>query len=264
MTTHRAHHRTRQARRAAVVGVTGAAVLVFSGGLAVAQDDPESTDEPPGYVAPEPPEVDPDAPGLMLGDGATLAEPRILDIKFITEDLGTGGTGDSDDGSGGTGGEDGSSTGGEDGSGGGEDSSGGGEDSGADEPPSGGQREEQTSGQHKFTLQTDVLFGRDSDEITDEAREALREVAAAIDEYQPSQVNIFGFTDNLGDYDYGITLSENRARNTQQVLVELLEDPSGITFNVRGYSEDYPLYDNSTEEGRQRNRRVEISWPTGE
>ena len=175
MTTHRAHHRTRRARRAAVVGVTGAAVLVFSGGPAVAQDDPESTDEPPGYVAPEPPEVDPDAPGLMLGDGATLAEPRVLDIKFITEDLGTGGTGDSDDGSGGTGGEDGSSTGGEDGSGGGEDSSGGGEDSGADEPPSGGQREEQTGGQHKFTLQTDVLFGRDSDEITDEAREAARD-----------------------------------------------------------------------------------------
>ncbi|CAM5227902.1 OmpA family protein [Streptomyces tanashiensis] len=45
----------------------------------------------------------------------------------------------------------------------------------------------------------------------------------------------------------------------QQVLARAL-DP-GTTFDIRGYSEDYPIADNRTEEGRKKNRRVEISFP---
>ncbi len=107
-----------------------------------------------------------------------------------------------------------------------------------------------------------MLFAEGSDVLSGDAQESLEEVAAAIDEYQPTEVNIFGFTDDQGSYESGEALSENRARNTQDALVDLIEDPSSISFNVRGYSEDFPLYDNSTEDGRQRNRRVEISWPT--
>ncbi|MFD5319860.1 OmpA family protein [Streptomyces sp. NPDC127098] len=245
--TNRAHH----SGRVAVVTLTGAAVLVF-GTPAVADEGDDGVEQPPGYEAPATPEVDPEAAGLMLADGATLAEPRVLDVKFITEDLGTGenttetptetpdATPDPEESP-----ED---------TGGGEEPNGGG----------GGQREEQTGGTHKFTLQTDVLFAENSADLSSAAEEALLEVAAAIEEYQPARVNIFGFTDDQGDYDYGLALSEDRARNTQQVLLGLIEDPSGIEFNVRGYSEDYPLYDNATEDGRQRNRRVEISWPTTE
>lgn len=237
-------------RRAATVATTGAAAaaVLAVGTPAVAQDDQESQ-QPPGYVEPEIPEVDPDAAGLMLGDGATLAEPRVVDIKFVVETLpsDSGGAGeDQGSGDGGDGGSD------------------GGDEEEATEPsgPSGGQREEQTAGQHKFTLQTDVLFAEGSDEVTEEARAALTEIAAAIDEAHPPEVNVFGFTDNQGSYESGVRLSENRANNTYDVLRELIENPEGIVFNVRGYSEDYPLYDNSTEEGRRKNRRVEISWPT--
>jgi outer membrane protein OmpA-like peptidoglycan-associated protein len=238
-------NRASRYRLTSVVALTGSAVLTL-GTPAVAQDEGGETEQPPGYEEPEAPEIDETAAGLMLSDGATLAEPRVLDIKFVTEDLGGG----EDTGSGGNG-----SSGG-----------GGGEDPGGETPDGdgAGQREEYTSGQHKFTLQTDVLFAEGSDEISEEAQDSLAEVAAAIDEYHPPEVNIFGFTDDQGSYESGRALSDSRAQNAYEALQSLIENPDGILFNVRGYSEDYPLYDNSTEEGRQRNRRVEISWPTEE
>ncbi|MDT0442978.1 OmpA family protein [Streptomyces johnsoniae] len=233
--------------RVGAIALSGAAVIAL-GTPAMAEDDP-----PPGYVEPVPPEIDPESAGLMLGDGATLADPRVLDIKFITEDLASGETGETGE----TGEEDpttGGGTGGE---------TGGAEDGQA--PAGGGeQREERTGGTHKFTLQTDVLFAEGSAELGDEAQTALQDVAAAIDASGPAEVNIFGFTDDQGSYESGRVLSDERAWNTQDALLDLIENPTEIQFNVRGYSEDYPLYDNTTEEGRQGNRRVEISWPTEE
>ncbi|WP_049580020.1 OmpA family protein [Streptomyces sp. SBT349] len=240
--------------RSALFVMTGTALVVLGSPVVASADEDPPAQQPPDYVAPEPPEIDPDAAGLMLGDGATLAEPRVVEVSLVWEDLGTGETGDGSPPpeepatEGATGGET--------------------EDPGGQEPNGGGgggeQREEVTGNTHKFTLQTDVIFGEGSDEITDESREALMDVATAIDEHQPTQVNIFGFTDDQGSYESGEELSDNRARNTHQVLLDLIEDPVGIQFNVRGYSEDYPLYDNETEDGREGNRRVEISWPTNE
>jgi outer membrane protein OmpA-like peptidoglycan-associated protein len=224
-----------------VITLTSTAVLALGAPTALGQDDDEF-EQPPGYEAPEAPEVDPEAAGLELSEGATLAEPRVLDIKGVIQDLSGETDTDTDTG----GGEEPPPE---------DDSSGGGSGTG---------REEVTSGQHKFTLQTDVLFAEGSGEITEDARGALEEVAAAIDQYHPSEVNIFGFTDDQGSYDSGRVLSDERAQNTHLELLELIQDPTGIVFNVRGYSEDYPLYDNTTEEGRQMNRRVEISWPTEE
>ncbi|MEO3754307.1 OmpA family protein [Streptomyces sp. B6B3] len=246
-------HRGRRAGRAAMLAVTSATVLAV-GTPAIADEDDGEIDQPPGYEAPPAPEIDSNAPGLLISDGAELAEPEALDIKSVIESLGTGETEDDDTGDD-TGNDDGG-TGGDTGG------TGGGETEEPVEDGGGEQREEISSGQHKFTLQTDVLFAEGSATLGPDAEDALMEVAEAIDEYQPTEVNIFGFTDDQGSYESGVTLSNDRARNTQVALVDLLEDPSGISFNVAGYSEDFPLYDNRTEEGRERNRRVEISWPT--
>jgi outer membrane protein OmpA-like peptidoglycan-associated protein len=74
-------------------------------------------------------------------------------------------------------------------------------------------------------------------------------------------VRVFGFTDNLGSSAHGDVLSKQRADAVHGVLVESLG--STITFEIRGYGEQYPIADNSTEEGRKKNRRVEVSFPRG-
>ncbi|NJP68978.1 OmpA family protein [Streptomyces spiramenti] len=124
-------------------------------------------------------------------------------------------------------------------------------------------REERTGGQRKFVLQAGVLFEESEADLSEESLASLEAVAAAIEEEQPEWVNIFGFTDSQGSYDFGVQLSNERAENTQLALIDLMGDAGDITFNINGYSEEYFLYDNSTDEGRQKNRRVEISWPTG-
>ncbi|GHE24463.1 hypothetical protein GCM10018787_54390 [Streptomyces thermodiastaticus] len=48
-----------------------------------------------------------------------------------------------------------------------------------------------------------------------------------------------------------------------EMLAQKLNDPD-ITFDVRGDAEDYPIADNSTEEGRRKNRRVEVTFPRTE
>ncbi|WP_130796381.1 OmpA family protein [Streptomyces otsuchiensis] len=233
----------------ALVGVgTGVAMLAFAT-PAFAQDD--EYEQPPGYEQPATPEVDVNAPGLKLGDGATLAEPRVLDIKFVIEEIGGGAESGDGAGSG-----DASPDPSPDPDPPREEPGGAGVDGGSDT------REERTGGQRKFVLQAGVLFQENEADLSDEALEALEAVAEAIDDENPEWVNIFGFTDSQGSYDFGVQLSNLRAENTQLALIDLMDDASGITFNLNGYSEEYFLYDNSTEEGRQKNRRVEISWPT--
>lgn len=56
-------------------------------------------------------------------------------------------------------------------------------------------------------------------------------------------------------------LSKKRADAVHKVLAKELG--SDVTYEIRGYGERYPIADNSSEEGRKKNRRVEISFPAG-
>ncbi|UGY95202.1 OmpA family protein [Streptomyces gobiensis] len=121
---------------------------------------------------------------------------------------------------------------------------------------------EESNQEVKFRLQSEVLFGKDSAKLNSKSHARIKEIAEEINKQNASEVRVFGFTDNLGSYEHGMKLSNNRAKAVHTELVKSIE--GSPTYQVRGYSEDYPVADNSTEEGRKKNRRVEISFPRGE
>ncbi|MFF5894976.1 OmpA family protein [Streptomyces argenteolus] len=123
----------------------------------------------------------------------------------------------------------------------------------------GEERREDSNADIKFALQAEVLFGKDSAKLSSEANSRIVAIAAEIEKQNATKVRVFGFTDNLGSSAHGDVLSKQRAEAVNSVLSKEL-DPS-ITFEIRGYGEQYPIADNSTEEGRKKNRRVEVSFP---
>ncbi|MFJ1618507.1 MULTISPECIES: OmpA family protein [unclassified Streptomyces] len=129
------------------------------------------------------------------------------------------------------------------------------EDEGGDE------RREDSNADIKFALQAEVLFGKDSAKLSSAANSRIAAIAAEIKKQKAIKVRVFGFTDNLGTSAHGDVLSKQRANAVQSVLVKELG--STVTFDIRGYGEQYPIADNSTEEGRKKNRRVEVSFPRG-
>ncbi|MGY6023120.1 OmpA family protein [Streptomyces spinosirectus] len=131
------------------------------------------------------------------------------------------------------------------------------------EDQSGDERREDTNTDVTFALQAEVLFSKDSAKLSGEAKSRIATIADEIKNQKATKVRVFGFTDNLGSSAHGDVLSRQRANAVQDVLDQQLNDPN-ITFEVRGYGEQYPIADNSTEEGRKKNRRVEVTFPRGE
>lgn len=128
------------------------------------------------------------------------------------------------------------------------------------EDQSGDERREDTNADVTFALQAEVLFGKDSAKLGPEARARINAIAAEIEKQKATRVRVFGFTDDLGSSAHGDALSKRRANAVQAVLDQDLNAPD-VTFEVRGYGEQYPIADNSTEAGRKKNRRVEVSFP---
>jgi len=112
----------------------------------------------------------------------------------------------------------------------------------------------------KITLKTPVLFSPASAALKDEAKKSLREVAKAI-RALPNAVIVEGHTDNVpivgGQYSSNWELSVARAYSVVDFLVSQGVKPE--RFITAGYGEYRPLESNDTEEGRSRNRRIEIN-----
>ncbi|MGW2508180.1 OmpA family protein [Streptomyces scopuliridis] len=131
------------------------------------------------------------------------------------------------------------------------------------ESEGGEERREDTNENVKFALQAEVLFGKDSSKLSSAANSRIAAIAEEIKKQGATKVRVFGFTDDLGSAAHGDVLSKERAEAVHGVLQGQLTS-AGITFEIRGYGEQYPIADNSTEEGRKKNRRVEVSFPRGE
>ncbi|MFF8310150.1 OmpA family protein [Streptomyces lydicus] len=127
------------------------------------------------------------------------------------------------------------------------------------ETDDGSERRQDTNDNVTFSLQAEVLFGKDSADLTPDALSRIGTIAAEIKKQNATSLRVFGFTDNLGSASHGLVLSRKRANAVQQELAKDLG--SSVSFQIRGYGEQYPIADNSTEEGRKKNRRVEVSFP---
>ncbi len=127
------------------------------------------------------------------------------------------------------------------------------------ETDDGSERRQDTNDNVTFALQAEVLFGKDSAKLTPDALSRIGTIAAEIEKQNATGLRVFGFTDNLGSAGHGLVLSKDRANAVQRELAKELD--SSVTFEIRGYGEQYPIADNGTEAGRKKNRRVEVSFP---
>lgn len=101
-----------------------------------------------------------------------------------------------------------------------------------------------------------VLFGFDSADLKPEAQTSVARVAGFLIALEDRSVLIEGFTDNVGDSQYNLGLSLRRAESVLEALVASHVPASRIVAD--GFGAAFPAADNETEEGRTRNRRVEI------
>jgi len=75
--------------------------------------------------------------------------------------------------------------------------------------------------------------------------------------YPKLQIEVAGYTDNIGGIDYNINLSQGRAEAVRSYLVEVAPALNS-NLNSHGYGMSMPKADNGTKEGRLSNRRVEL------
>ena len=205
---------------AALAATFGLTLVLIPATAVAAHADDNPTSQP---SASAPTKVDTSDPDLELPEGATLATPKVLDIVSVS-DASTSKGSTADDG-----------------------------------------EERQTSSNSTVTyaLQADVLFGKNSAKLGSGAAARIKAIASDIaGKNVTSPIRVFGFTDNLGSYEHGKALSKDRADAVYKILSQQLASLGSETysFQVRGYSEDYPIADNSTESGRKQNRRVEITF----
>lgn len=109
----------------------------------------------------------------------------------------------------------------------------------------------------KITFDSGILFGFDSSELTAQSRQNIAQLAETLKKYDDTEILIEGHTDSKGSDDYNQSLSERRAAEVGNTLVLL--DVKRKRIQQVGYGETMPVADNSTEQGRAKNRRVEVA-----
>ena len=103
-----------------------------------------------------------------------------------------------------------------------------------------------------------VTFETASADIRQQSLPILDDVAALILRHDDIRLlRVEGHTDNVGDAQMNLRLSEERAASVVQYLVDQGVDPERLTSI--GYGEERPVGDNRTEDGRAQNRRVEFN-----
>lgn len=112
-------------------------------------------------------------------------------------------------------------------------------------------------GEINVRLTSDILFDHNSSALRASSKTTLNELATNFAQYPDNLIIVEGHTDSTGEEAYNQRLSEARASNVADYLIDRGVRAGAIT--VFGYGELRPKSTNDSAEGRQINRRVEIN-----
>ncbi len=103
---------------------------------------------------------------------------------------------------------------------------------------------------------SNVLFGYDESVLSYDAKTNLDKLVKVLNAYPDTNIEVQGHTDSDGSDAYNKKLSLRRARAVSSYLAN--QGISRSRSSVNGFGETSPKYDNSSENGRSQNRRVEF------
>jgi outer membrane protein OmpA-like peptidoglycan-associated protein len=108
-----------------------------------------------------------------------------------------------------------------------------------------------------FDEKSGVYFATNKSDLNEASKKTLNKLTNIFKEYSDTDILVVGHTDSTGNDEYNMTLSKDRAYSVSNYFMTNGIDPGRITTNWFG--ETQPLHDNSTAEGRSKNRRVNIA-----
>jgi OmpA-OmpF porin, OOP family len=108
----------------------------------------------------------------------------------------------------------------------------------------------------KVVISGGILFETDSAKLSPSAEDLVMRIAEVMKKNPELNISVVGHTDNTGDYNYNVQLSERRAKAFANALIK-----DGVAANrltAVGVGPQSPVATNDTAEGRAQNRRVEL------
>ena len=102
-----------------------------------------------------------------------------------------------------------------------------------------------------------LTFQSGQDVVRPQYRPLLQKLKQAADVFPRSQITIEGHTDSYGGDENNLALSRRRAEAVGAFLTNELQVPA-VRISSVGYGETQPIANNDTEQGRERNRRIDV------
>jgi len=110
----------------------------------------------------------------------------------------------------------------------------------------------------KIWVLENVEFDFRKADLDPQSYPALDQLANYLQRKNEIRIEIRGFTDNVGNEKANLKLSERRAQSVADYLEK--KGISGERMMIKGYGDTLPVTENNSEEGRQKNRRIEIKF----
>jgi outer membrane protein OmpA-like peptidoglycan-associated protein len=108
-----------------------------------------------------------------------------------------------------------------------------------------------------FDENSGVYFDTNKSNINAKSQATLNKLAGVFEEFIDTNILVIGHTDSSGSATYNMTLSQKRALSVTNYLIN--KGLQNSRFTTQWFGETQPKYDNTTTEGRAKNRRVNVA-----